>query len=65
MTTAQPPSSKSDALIEHLVRFPEDLRDIRRLQRRYAMTSKEVALALEGWRRAWDGEGDDSASLAH
>jgi len=54
MTAEQNRSSKSMALIEHLARFPEDLRDIRRLQRRYALTAAEVALALESLRRVAD-----------
>lgn len=54
MTAEQNRSSKSMALIEHLVRFPEDLRDIRRLQRRYGLTAVEVALALESLRRVAD-----------
>lgn len=44
-------STKSVALIEHLVRFPEDLRDMRRLQRRFELTAAEAAVALECWRR--------------
>jgi hypothetical protein len=63
MTTAQNPSRKTDALMEHLARFPEDLRDIRRLQRRYAMTTEEVSVALEGFCREWEGQ--DSPALAH
>ena len=54
MTAEENRSSKSLALIEHLARFPEDLRDIRRLQRRYALTTAEVALALESLRRVVD-----------
>jgi hypothetical protein len=64
MTTAENSSRKSDALIEHLARFPEDLRDIRRLQRRYGMTAEEVALALEGWHRVWEGL-EPTPRLAH
>ena len=56
MTEQQSRSTKSMALIEHLARFPEDLRDIRRLQRRYALSAAEVALALESLRRAIDGQ---------
>jgi hypothetical protein len=37
------------ALVSHLERFPEDLRDIRRLQRQFAMTTAEVAAALDAW----------------
>jgi len=64
MTVEQTRSAKCIALMEHLVRFPEDLRDIRRLQRVYAMTAAEVARALESWRRATDA-GDSSTPLAH
>lgn len=54
MTEQQSRSTKSVALIEHLARFPEDLRDIRRLQRRYALSASEVAVALETLRRVVD-----------
>lgn len=51
MTEDTSSSTKSVALIEHLDRFPEDLRDMRRLQKRFKLTAAEAALALECWRR--------------
>lgn len=50
MTTEQNGTVRSADLIQHLLRFPEDLRDIRRLQRRFALSTAEVARALEVWR---------------
>jgi hypothetical protein len=47
MTTNEGRSPNSTALIQHLVRFPEDLRDIRRLQRRFRLTAMEAARALD------------------
>jgi hypothetical protein len=41
---------KSAAFIRHLTRFPEDLRDIRRLQRKFRLSAVESARALEAWR---------------
>src|SRR5215470_2501187 len=35
MTTNESSTPNRSALIQHLARFPEDLRDIRRLQRRF------------------------------
>jgi hypothetical protein len=64
MTTEPNRSTKSVAFIEHLARFPEDLRDIRRLQRRYALTVAEAALALDGWRRALEPE-EPAVGLSH
>lgn len=49
MTTNESSSPNRSALIRHLVRFPEDLRDIRRLQRRFRLTAIDVARALEAW----------------
>jgi hypothetical protein len=43
---------RSADFVSHLKRYPEDLRDIRRLQRKFALSSAEVALALEAWRAA-------------
>jgi hypothetical protein len=40
---------RSAELLSHLERFPEDLRDIRRLQRRFALSAGEVARTLEAW----------------
>jgi hypothetical protein len=51
MTTSKDSSTRSLAFIEHLVRFPEDLRDIRRLQRQFRLTAAEAARALEAWHR--------------
>lgn len=59
---AERDAANSTALILHLARFPEDLRDIRRLQRRFGLSADEVARALDAWRC------DDQASpsdLAH
>jgi len=47
MTTNESSSPNRSALIRHLARFPEDLRDIRRLQRRFRLTAIDVARALE------------------
>ena len=46
MTTNESSPNRS-ALIQHLVRFPEDLRDIRRLQRRFRVTAMEAARAID------------------
>jgi hypothetical protein len=54
MTTDQRGTVRSADLIQHLQQFPEDLRDIRRLQRRFGLSVAEVARALEAW-RAQDG----------
>jgi hypothetical protein len=50
MTTEQTGTARSAELLQHLLRFPEDLRDIRRLQRRFGLSSAEVSRALEAWR---------------
>jgi hypothetical protein len=50
MTTEQNGALRSADLIQHLLQFPEDLRDIRRLQRRFGLSAAEVARALEAWR---------------
>ncbi len=42
--------SGSLALANHLMQFPEDLRDIRRLQKRFRTSPAEAARALERWR---------------
>ena len=49
MTTEESGKLDRSALIRHLARFPEDLRDIRRLQRRFQLSALEVARALEEW----------------
>lgn len=41
---------RSADFLSHLHRFPEDLCDIRRLQRRFGLSSQEVAAALDAWR---------------
>ena len=50
MTSEKTIPTNSVALVAHLDRFPEDLRDIRRLQRRFALTTAEVSRAIESWR---------------
>jgi hypothetical protein len=50
MTGESTLARRSAALVSHLERFPEDLRDIRRLQRRFSLTTVEVAAALDAWR---------------
>jgi len=57
MTASAERATNSRALIHHLDRFPEDLRDIRRLQRRFRLSVAEVARALEDWRRQEDARG--------
>jgi len=47
MTSQHAGGPRAADLIHHLTRFPEDLRDIRRLQRRYGLSAPEVARALE------------------
>jgi hypothetical protein len=49
MTTEENKHAGDSALVQHLLRFPEDLRDIRRLQRRFRLSSREVARALDEW----------------
>lgn len=49
MTTEQKATPRTRDFIQHLERFPEDLRDIRRLQRRFGLSSNEAARALETW----------------
>lgn len=39
-------ASGSAAFLQHLSRYPEDLRDIRRLRRRYRLSILEVTRAL-------------------
>lgn len=50
MTSQSTVARRSAALVSHLERFPEDLCDIRRLQRQFALTTVEVAAALDAWR---------------
>ncbi|MEW6268456.1 MAG: hypothetical protein AB1689_04060 [Thermodesulfobacteriota bacterium] len=62
MTASAERATNSLALVHHLVRFPEDLRDIRRLQRRFRLSADEAARALEDWRRY---EEERSTALSH
>jgi hypothetical protein len=50
MSTDPTTLPRSAELLRHLTRFPEDLRDIRRLQRRFGLSAAEVAVALDAWR---------------
>lgn len=43
--------SRRAALVAHLGRHPEDLRDIRRLQRRFGLSAAEADSAIEDWHR--------------
>ena len=45
MTSESTVARRSAELVHHLERFPEDLCDIRRLQRQFALTTTEVASA--------------------
>lgn len=47
--TSESASIRSEALAHHLARFPEDLRDIRRLQRRFDLDATQAARAIESW----------------
>ena len=49
MTTSTRARPESLAFIRHLDRFPADLRDIRRLQRKFRLTVPEAARALSFW----------------
>ncbi len=49
MTTDTTETRRSADFLSHLDRFPEDLRDIRRLQRRFGLSAAEVAAALDAW----------------
>jgi hypothetical protein len=39
-------ASGASAFLQHLTQYPEDLRDIRRLRRRYRLSQLELAHAL-------------------
>ncbi|MEW6272566.1 MAG: hypothetical protein AB1689_25080 [Thermodesulfobacteriota bacterium] len=52
-------------LVEHLRRFPEDLRDIRRLQRRFGLSAAEAARALEVWTEQGRGPAELKRLLVH
>lgn len=53
--TSEPPSSGSSALLDHLLRFPEDLRDIRRLRRRFRLSALDLSRVLAHLPRREDG----------
>jgi len=65
MTTEQNSPPRTHDFIQHLVRFPEDLRDIRRLQRRFGLSSSEVARALEVWGARESGAQALKRALSH
>lgn len=65
MTTEQNSPPRTRELIQHLARFPEDLRDIRRLQRRFGLSSNEVARALEMWGAQESGAQALKRALSH
>lgn len=65
MTTEENRAPRSAELIQHLDRFPEDLRDIRRLQRRFGLSAPEVARALEAWRTEPNGVRRLKQSMTH
>jgi hypothetical protein len=65
MTTEQNASPRAFDFIQHLLRFPEDLRDIRRLQRRFGLSANEVARALEAWRTQESGAQALKRALSH
>ena len=46
MTTTGAGAPGASALLQHLTRYPEDLRDVRRLRRRYRLSTLEMARAL-------------------
>lgn len=56
---------RSAELLSHLERFPEDLLDIRRLQRRFALSAGEVARTLEAWHSEADGGQPVASRPAH
>ncbi|HEY8517576.1 MAG TPA: hypothetical protein VIS07_18855 [Candidatus Binatia bacterium] len=47
MTIRDRSAGRPKDLVEHLRRYPEDLKDIRRLQRRFDLSADEAARALE------------------
>ena len=65
MTTEHDTLPRTAGLIQHLLRFPEDLRDIRRLQRRFGLSTAEVARALEAWRAEESGPRRLKQVLSH
>ncbi|MBY0279175.1 hypothetical protein K2Z84_27900 [Candidatus Binatia bacterium] len=56
---------RSADFVSHLDRFPEDLRDIRRLQRRFRLSAEEVAAALDTWRADPDPSRQLKEMLSH
>lgn len=46
--TIEAGASGASAFLQHLSLYPEDLRDIRRLRRRYRLSQLELARALAG-----------------
>lgn len=50
MMTEATLTRRSADFVSHLERFPEDLCDIRRLQRTFRLSAEEVASALDAWR---------------
>jgi hypothetical protein len=51
MRTSGSPTFGKIALITHLLQFPEDLRDIRRLVARFELSLRDVAEGLEAFSR--------------
>ena len=52
MTAETTSPAKLLPFIRHLDRFPEDLRDIRRLQRTFRLSAREASRALDSWGEA-------------
>ena len=65
MTTDQSTLPRSADFVRHLMRFPEDLRDIRRLQRQFGLSAAEVAVALDAWRAEESNVRRLKESLSH
>lgn len=65
MNTEANATRRSAELLSHLERFPEDLLDIRRLQRRFALSAGEVARTLEAWHSGADGAAPAAARPAN
>ena len=45
--TTEAGASGASAALQHLTRYPEDLRDIRRLRRRYRLSTHDLADVLK------------------
>jgi hypothetical protein len=56
-------SVRSEAFIRHLARYPEDLCDIRRLQRLFRLSAPDVSRALNQWLDGRDAA--DATPVAH